>query len=285
MWAEGERVSACKGPCYIGPCQDATPQIPPAWRSPEWLRTCLSGASCTGCCGTGCPEAQARGSSSLWGEGRGGLASHEHRDTAQHCGAAAAIEVEGMFPPSPRAASSLLLPRLSPALGSSTGTAAASAASHLSPVAPRRGTNAGCTCGERRRRVRAAHERPARSLGPPGPPAGAHLAAAGATLQHLPVLAPAGGRCGAALFPRRAGAEVGGEERGRELHGRGTGHRRQHAARPPLPPPAGMARPPPLTSPRAAAAAHQSAAREQRGTERRRRYSHAGRHRPLAVGG
>lgn len=130
--------------------------------------------------------------------------------------------------------SSLPFPRLSPALGSSTGTAAASAASHLSPVAPRRGTNAVFTCGERRGTVRASSERPAGSFGRPGPPAGPHLAAAGATLQHLPVLAPAGNWRGATLFPWRAGAEVGGEERGRELHGRGTGHR-GHAAGPELP--------------------------------------------------
>lgn len=265
---------------HTGPCQEATPQIPPAWRSPEWLQTCPLEASCTGRCGTGYPEARGRGSSSLWGEGRGCLAPHEHRDTAQHRGEAAAIEMEGTSP-QPRAASSLPLPRLSPALGSSSGTAAASAASHLSPVAPRRGTNAGCTCGERRGKVRAAPERPAGSLGRLGSPAGPHLAASGATLQHLPVLAPAGDRRGAALFLRRADAEVGGEERGRELHGRGTRRRGQHAAQLPV----GMAPPPPMASPSRCCRRAPISAREQRGTERRRRHSRAGRYRPLAAGG
>lgn len=157
--------------------------------------------------------------------------------------------------PQPRAASSLPLPRLSPALGSSSGTAAASAASHLSPVTPRRGTNAGCTCEERRRKVRAAPERPAGSLGRPGSSAGPYLAASGATLQHLPVLAPAGDRRGATLFLRRADAEVGREERGRELHGRGTGH--GGSTRPGTP--WGWRRHREWRHRRAAAAAHQSA--------------------------
>lgn len=62
---------------------------------------------------------------------------------------------------------------------------------------------------------------PARSPGARAGPAAPrpHLAAAGGGLQHLPVLAPAGGRTGARLLPGRAGAEVRGEENGRELHG------------------------------------------------------------------
>lgn len=54
---------------------------------------------------------------------------------------------------------------------------------------------------------------------PPGP----HLAAPGTSLQHLPALAPTGGRSGAPHLPERAGAEVGGEESVRELHAAGTG--------------------------------------------------------------
>lgn len=87
--------------CPQGSCQEATPQIPPAWQSPEWVQICPLEASRTGRCGTGCPEARARGSSSLWGEGRGCLAPHEHRDAAQHREAAAAIEMEGTSPQPP----------------------------------------------------------------------------------------------------------------------------------------------------------------------------------------
>lgn len=99
---EGKESVHAKVPCCPpGPCQDATPQNPPAWRSPEWLQTCLPGAFCTPHCGTRCPEARAGGTSSLWGECRGRLAPHEHRDTAQYRGAAAAIEMDGMSPQPP----------------------------------------------------------------------------------------------------------------------------------------------------------------------------------------